>query len=367
MKVLHIIPSLCSGGAEVFVADLLIAQASHENVQMILLTYAGVLDHKGEQLFLALENAGITQIHLNIRKNRNKWIIPFAFRRQLSLISPDIVHSHMLQCEFFLVLALLGNKKPLKLVRTLHDGTRNRRFPEWCQRAIARKFLTVGCSKSVMESDGSLIPADTYVNNGINLQKFSQPLPTAGIRNELRLNSSSLLFVCVGSMHRFPNTPKGQDLIINALSLLKSSDIHVAFLGDGEAKIDLLLHAERGGVAENCHFLGIRGNVLSYLHEADAFVLPSRHEGLSIAAIEAACMGLPLILSKIPAFLPFASSSVIFCSDGDPANLADAILQTSNNIDFLRMEAQKNVVTYKHMFDINRTSAEYFSLYVKVQ
>jgi glycosyltransferase involved in cell wall biosynthesis len=53
----------------------------------------------------------------------------------------------------------------------------------------------------------------------------------------------------------------------------------------------------------NVKFLGIRkeAEVINYLRSADAFVFPSDSEGMSLSLLEAMAVGLPCIVSDIPA------------------------------------------------------------------
>jgi len=374
MKILHVINSLCSGGAEVFVADLLIAQANQPGLEVALLTYAGILDHKGEELASMLSKRGIKQFHLEIRENREKWRVPALFRKCIAGFEPDVIHSHMLQCDLFLVLGMIGFRRKPLLVRTLHDGWRSHMLPPSLQRWLGHRFhKIVGCSKSVMDFGEGVVSADSFVNNGIAIQgdkRQDSQLPERRneIRESLGLDDSECLLGCVGSLHGSGVSPrKGQDLVILALSQLADERIHVVFLGDGSLRMELESLAKREKVEKQCHFVGITDDVVGYLNAADAFMLPSRSEGLSIATIEAACSGLPLVLSSIPAFQPFASSSTHYFENGNSSDLARIIRTLADDLVSFRELAGGNVPHYKNIFDINRSASEYVGIYKSIK
>jgi glycosyltransferase involved in cell wall biosynthesis len=105
---------------------------------------------------------------------------------------------------------------------------------------------------------------------------------------------------------------KGTDTLVEALAdcVAQHCDLTLTIVGDGKFRRFLASAAERLGVGNRVLFTGeVAGPaaVREYLHGADLFVLPSRHEGLPRAMIEAMAAGLPCIGSTtggIPELLP---------------------------------------------------------------
>lgn len=54
------------------------------------------------------------------------------------------------------------------------------------------------------------------------------------------------------------------------------------------------------GLSDKVYFLGVRDDVSALLSMMDYFLFPSLYEGLSVAAIEVQCNGLPMLTSDIP-------------------------------------------------------------------
>jgi len=67
--------------------------------------------------------------------------------------------------------------------------------------------------------------------------------------------------------------------------------------GDGDLRGILEKEAEKLGIADKVRFLGFRDDIAELLQAADLLVMPSRFEGLTIAAVEAQCSGIWCLFS----------------------------------------------------------------------
>lgn len=128
---------------------------------------------------------------------------------------------------------------------------------------------------------------------GVNLSQFKD-LGMGDIRQELGISADAPLIMSVGEL----NENKNHKTVITALSMLENKKAHYAIAGNGPLLQELTACAESLGVADRVHFLGYRRDVPVLLKQADVFVLPSRREGLGMAAIEAMSCGLPLVSSN---------------------------------------------------------------------
>ena len=88
---------------------------------------------------------------------------------------------------------------------------------------------------------------------------------------------------------------KGLAAVIQALGLAPGWSLLVAGTGDQDAYAAL---ADRFGVAEQVHFLGLVDDTPMVYAASDAFVLPTVYETFSLVTYEAAAAGLPLIASR---------------------------------------------------------------------
>ena len=92
---------------------------------------------------------------------------------------------------------------------------------------------------------------------------------------------------------------KGLDLAIQAMGQLPQKDVKLLVLGkdaEQERFEELVLEA---GVRERVLFMGFRNDVADAMAASDIFLFPSWYEAFSLATIEAAACGLPIVASRI--------------------------------------------------------------------
>ena len=95
---------------------------------------------------------------------------------------------------------------------------------------------------------------------------------------------------------------KGQHHLLQAFAWLRAASserMALIFVGTGDAEPQLRALAAKLQVAEAVTFKGFvaREHMPAVYHEADVFVLPSQHEGMSIALLEAMASGLPVVVT----------------------------------------------------------------------
>jgi glycosyltransferase involved in cell wall biosynthesis len=95
---------------------------------------------------------------------------------------------------------------------------------------------------------------------------------------------------------------KGIDLLLPALARVVAAgrDFRLEIIGDGPKRTDLTALCREFGLDDRIVFSGAvkQEGIRNRLAAADVFVLPSRYEGMSNAALEAMEAGLPLLLTR---------------------------------------------------------------------
>jgi glycosyltransferase involved in cell wall biosynthesis len=104
-------------------------------------------------------------------------------------------------------------------------------------------------------------------------------------------------FVCVFSGGEWKR--KGLDFAIRALGCAPSGGWRLAVAGVDPAGDSFRRLAVGCGVADRVDFLGFRKDIPEVLGAGDAFLFPSHYEAFSLATIEAAACGLPVLATKI--------------------------------------------------------------------
>ena len=94
---------------------------------------------------------------------------------------------------------------------------------------------------------------------------------------------------------------KGHDVLLDSFAELVHEGMPLRWVicGDGSLRANLEARVRERGVVDRVVFTGFSAEVPRLLGGADVFVLPSLHEGLGIAVIEAMAAGLPVIASRV--------------------------------------------------------------------
>jgi glycosyltransferase involved in cell wall biosynthesis len=92
---------------------------------------------------------------------------------------------------------------------------------------------------------------------------------------------------------------KGLDLLLRALAGCPQRDLRLRVAGDGEQGAALQALADRLGLSSRVDFVGRVADARGFLRGIDALVLPSRHEGLSVSALEAMACARPVIAADV--------------------------------------------------------------------
>lgn|GEM_PF-1316088 len=123
---------------------------------------------------------------------------------------------------------------------------------------------------------------------------------------------------------------KGLDLLFYCLSWLKREGLYfqLTVVGDGEMRPDLEKMALALGIDGQVRFVGeqLQERVSEELAKADFFILPSRYEGLSNAALEALACGLPCLLSRCGGLDTFLTKETGWVFDAhDPGEMRSVL------------------------------------------
>lgn len=166
------------------------------------------------------------------------------------------------------------------------------------ERLALRRWYTdvIANSRKVGDAVIAAVPgvAD-WVHVVVNGMESAAPSP-APIRRELGIGDDAILLGAVGGLER----RKGFDLLVDVLPSL-DPHVHAVLVGGGTDadRARLKAQARERGVADRVHFLGRRPDGAAVTAACDAFVLPSRSEGFSVAMLEAMAAGLPTVAADV--------------------------------------------------------------------
>jgi exopolysaccharide biosynthesis WecB/TagA/CpsF family protein len=125
------------------------------------------------------------------------------------------------------------------------------------------------------------------------------PGDRAAARAARGLAASDQVFVFVGRVE----AAKGVEPLVDALALLvgRSLPARLVVIGDGSRRAAMEERASRAGVLDRIVFAGWVGQeqLPAWLQASDMLVLPSAHEGLPTAVVEALACGIPVVATPV--------------------------------------------------------------------
>ena len=290
IKLLLLIPHLGGGGAERVVAEL-VMRLDPESFEIHL----GLITQDGPGSQLPPPWVIVHRLH--VRRVRHSWLkLIQLIRRQ----KPDVLFSGMAHLNFLVLLL-----RPL-LPRTMRIVIRQNATASTSIRTSLARFLysrlypradAIVCQSQAMAEDLS----GTFAITHDKLAVLPNPIDVGAIRRavqeavgptprNLQLDSFRLLTVARLSQE------KGIDLLLQALALLKQhhSGITLFLLGVGAQEAALRRQCAELDLDSQVAFCGY-ADPIPYYARTDLFVLPSRHEGMPNALLEAAAAGMPIV------------------------------------------------------------------------
>ena len=288
LKVLHLITGIDTGGAEnLLLATLRRLDRSAFNVTVAYLKGRGDLREE-------FEKEGIRVCRLR-PGSRFAWLKAVDLFWLMKRERFDIVHAHLIAAV--LLGRVVGMLAGVRIVVSTEHNTSNwepghsivSRLYRWSSRWSAKIFAISEAVRRCVVEIGGVDPAKVEVlYDGVDLDRFSPREPDTALRGELLPADSFPVLGCVG---RF-DIRKGQRTLIEAVGIAQKRfrGTKLLLVGDGKLSEELRDYAARLGAADAIVFCGMRKDVERYLSVMDFFVLPSFHEGLSVALLEAMAM-----------------------------------------------------------------------------
>lgn len=363
MKIIQLIYSLCSGGAERFVVSLSnqLTEMGHDVTVCMLLS-----DQNDNYVF------NRQFLDSRVRFHSMGYLPGFSLSKvtdvEKYLLSqqPDVVHCHLNVVPYIFRLAIA--QKNIKFIHTLHNVAENASGKKW-QKSINRFFYKHGyitpvtisekCRQSYVNYYG--LPSPVSIDNGCEVPRKSIRFDEVVAEVEsYKNNPDTPVFIHVARFHE----QKNQKLLIDAFNELyrKEVDFVLLVIGDG---FDRGAGAElKGRACEKIHFLGLKNNVADYLYCSDAFCLTSLYEGLPISLLEAmACGVIPVCtqVGGIPDVIEDGETG--FVSEADKEAYLAALER------YLNEPMDKDAVINKYEKDYSMTSCalKYIEVYGTVR
>lgn len=196
---------------------------------------------------------------------------------------------------------------------------------------------------------------------GVDVKKISSvQVDRATKRAELGIPQDAFVFITVGEL--IPR--KNQELLIRAFSNANVTNAQLLICGSGREKEHLEQRMHELKIADKVHLLGFRQDIYELLKCSDAFVFPSKQEGLPVALMEAMAAGLPCIASRIRGNVDLLPDSRYLFEASDESTLCQLLKDAANGVQ-TEQECAQNREMLKR-YDIENVSKEMRSIYSAV-
>lgn len=356
LKILQVITSLSTGGAEKLLVDSLDIYLRN-NIEIDILS----ISSKETPFLQKIKNNPSVKLFCLTNGSIYNPLLIFKIIRYLK--NYDIIHVHLFPVLYWVALAKVFSFSDTKIIYTEHSTFNKRRtsilfkFIDKIIYSIYNKIITIA-----EEVDLNL---RKHLNN-YSSEKFQ--IIKNGIDTNFFFNSSSYsktdffdesdkVLIQVASFRK----EKDHETLIRAMTELPNN-IKLILVGEGYLKESCINLVNALNIKERVKFLGLRMDVPRLLKTSDIVILSSVHEGLSLSSIEGMAVGKPFIASNVPGLREVVQGVGLLFEKGNSKELAGHVMELIENENYYNEIAQK---CYKHSqnYDINKMVDSYITVY----
>jgi len=349
-RILHIVQDLGIGGLERVIQAIATGlDPAKYDLQVWCLARGGPIADELSRRGVAVRILGLTSYYSPARVGD----LARIFGRE----RPDIVHTHGYFAGTFARLALLPARGPA-VIHHIHTTdhnfkTRNRRI-EFLLSLRSDRVICVSqaVARFAVEMLGIAPRKIRVVYNAAFADRANPAERTAGGQDVLsRLSPGDFVILSIASLTR----NKGHEILITAMKELASrhENVKSVIVGDGPQRRFLEDRIDSLDVRGRVLLAGMQPDVLPFLRRADVVALSTLgREGLSVALVEGAAAGRPLVgsdLGGIPEVIEHGANGFLF-RPGDARELARALERLITDAELRERMGQRSRALYRDRF-----------------
>ena len=288
-------------------------------------------------------------------------------------INPNIVIANAIQGHG--LFAVLSKVRPVLLMPWGSDwaivANKNIIMRLWSRYVVNRADLIqidceVGKSVILELSKGKVNPGDIWVfPQGIELDNFkSIPELKKTLRQVLGWENNKILI-----MTRTFKPIYGIDIFLKALSMIvkQDKDVRAIIVGDGPLEQELKNLCFSLGLKDYVKFTDRinREELVSYLNAADIYVSTSYSDGTSLSLLEALAVGLPAVVTDVPANLEWVIDGYngFIAKRGDHKDVEEALLKLLKNVELWPVFRERNIMLAKKKADWDKNFEKFVRMF----
>ncbi len=323
MRVLFLITSLDTGGAEIMLERLMPHLVPRVDPFAVSLRPLGPVG-------LRMRDAGypVGSCDMAVKYDPRGLL---ALGRHLRAFRADVVHTHLVHANLLGRLSTLTPWTQAE-ISSIHTGRFEHRWEYEALKAtdcLTSADVCVGREVAVIMSQSGVVSPQKVrvIPNGVDAERF-HPVSRDRMRPWRRwgFHDERPVFGCVGRLE----PAKDVSNLLAAAAILESRNVAAGFVvvGDGSQRGELEAEASDRGVRGSVKFAGERADVPEVMRSLDALVLPSAWEGLPLALLEAMASGLPVVSTDVGSVRELLGGGAggVLVPRRDPVALADGVM-----------------------------------------
>ncbi|MCF0243796.1 MAG: glycosyltransferase [Bacteroidaceae bacterium] len=358
MKILHVITSLLTGGAEKLMVDLL-PRMKGEGHEVELC----VFDKTRTPFYEQLEKAGI-RIYSFVDGVDKVYSLKnlYCLWRLIRKGKYDIVHTHNTAPQLF---AAFGDVLCSVVLCTTEHNTSNRRRG-WTWYAPLDRWMFSRYKKVICISDQAEINHRAHVGealsgnvctiyNGIDYDRYAH----ASAAQDVRGIGRKIITNVAGFRYQ-----KDQPTLIRAMAFLPE-EFHLCLAGDGERREEYEGIIAELGLQDRVHLLGLRSDIPEVLAASDYVVMCSHFEGLSLSSLEGMASGRPFLASDVDGLHEIVDGNGVLFAHEDAKGFAEAVMRLEGDEEY-RREIVRKCQAKAAKYDVSVMVERYLGVYEEV-
>lgn len=369
-KVLHIISSMCDGGAQRVVYDYVQRKKQLDGYELIFLSLSPPTESTYD---LNIRNHKYQFSYLNYNKSNCKIVVLRGmlnfFRRNIAIYkfvsncNPDIIHTHitLIFLNLFIIFILFQGIK----VHTMHSDPY--RFSN--KVAMLSKFvfhclnvhpIAVGEMQRRKAIERYGLSDCDLLRNSVDIKSIQESvreLDKTALRKKYNLPENAVLIGSVGRLHPVKNFDGLLKIFVEYKK--KNTNSCLVIAGEGQEKQHLLSLASSLGVAESVFLIGNipLNEIYAFYKALDIFVMTSRTEAAPMVFLEAQAVGVRCVVANsIDKDMVFMSNVICMPSDASINDWCTAF----ENRDYINSNVRDS-----REFDLNTVMARLEVIYNK--
>lgn len=332
MKILHLLQSTRFSGAENVVCQIIGMMKNNPDIEMVYCSPDG-------QIKEALKERGIQFEPLKELSSKE-------VKRVIDKHEPDIIHAH--DRSACVTAAIASKNTPV--VAHIHVNN-NKGISSFVKNLVLTLFVNKyrhifwvsDSAYNEFQFKGIVKSKSSVLYNVIDIKTLYEKADTDEAVYDYDI-------VYVGRLS-FQKNPERLMKVLHSVSDNKA-DVKVAIIGNGEYKQYVVDYIKENNLEKNISYLGYCNNPLKIIRSSKALIMTSRFEGTPMVALEAQCLGVPVVSTPVDGMkkvIQNGHNGYLTDSDEELVNRLVEIVSCENTHKVLSENSLKQATDYNDM------------------